>query len=51
MKQMLNDYDIDQKSITMFCDNTSTVNTSKNRVQHFRTKFIDIRHRFIKDSF
>lgn len=31
------------------CGNMSTVNISKNLVQHTRTKHIDIRHHFIRD--
>lgn len=32
MKQMLNDYVINQNTITMLCDNTSVINISKNYV-------------------
>lgn len=49
MKQMLEDYGIDQDTLTVFCDNTSAINISKNPVQHSRTKHIDIRHHFIRD--
>ena len=49
MKQMLEDYGIVQDTLTVFCDNTSAINISKNRVQHFRTKHIDIRHHFIRE--
>ena len=31
------------------CDNTSAINISKNPIQHFRTKHIDIKHHFIRD--
>ena len=31
------------------CDNTSTINLSKNLIQHSRTKHIDIRHHFLRD--
>ena len=33
----------------IFCDNTSSINISKNPVQHSRTKHIDIRHHFIRE--
>jgi len=31
------------------CDNTSAIKLTKNPVQHFRTKHIEIRHHFIID--
>ncbi len=31
------------------CDNTSAINLTKNPIQHYRTKHIDIRYRFICD--
>ena len=49
MKQMLADYGIVLDFFTVFCDNTSTINISKNLVQHSRTKHIDIHHHFIRD--
>ena len=33
----------------MYCDNTSTINISKNPVQHSRTKHIGIQHHFIRE--
>ncbi|KAK0570386.1 hypothetical protein LWI29_000343 [Acer saccharum] len=47
MKQMLVDYGFNQGTLTLFCDNLSAINISKNPVQHSRTKHIDIRHHFI----
>ena len=35
--------------MTLFCDNLSAINISKNPIQHSRTKHIDIRHHFIRD--
>ena len=35
--------------MTLYCDNLSTINISKNPIQHSRTKHIDIRHHFIRD--
>ena len=49
MKQMLADYGIVHDILTVFCDNTSAINISKNLVQHSRTKHIHIRHHFIRD--
>ncbi|KAK0593555.1 hypothetical protein LWI29_006532 [Acer saccharum] len=49
MKQILADYGLEQGTLTLFCDNMSAINISKNLVQHFRTKHIDIRHNFIRE--
>ena len=49
MKQILEDYDIFQDTLSVYCDNTSVINISKNYVQHSRTKYIDIQHHFIKE--
>ena len=46
---MLADYGIVLDSFSVFCDNTSAINISKNPLQHSRTKHIDICHHFIKD--
>ena len=49
MKQMMSDYGFEVERLTIFCDNTSAINISKNPVQHSRTKHIDIRHHFIRE--
>ena len=49
MKHMLEDYGIILDYLTIYCDNTSSINISKNLVQHSRTKHIDIRHHFIRE--
>ena len=49
MKQMLEEYDVQQGVLTLYCDNLSVINISKNLIQHSRTKHIDIRHHFIRD--
>ena len=49
MRQMLADYGMSQSVMTIFCDNTSAINISKNPVQHSRTKHIGIRHHFIRE--
>ena len=43
------DYDIKLDHIPIKCDNTSTINLSKNLIQHSRTKHIDIIHHFLRD--
>ncbi|KAL0553674.1 hypothetical protein IC582_007575 [Cucumis melo] len=49
MKNMLNEYGIIQDVMTLYCDNMSAIDISKNPVQHSRTKHIDIRHHFIRE--
>ncbi|GAU28621.1 hypothetical protein TSUD_55650 [Trifolium subterraneum] len=49
MKQMLSEYNVGQDVITLYCDNLSAINISKNPIQHSRTKHIDIRYHFIRD--
>ncbi len=46
---MLKDYGIVQGTMSLFVDNQSAINISKNPVQHSRTKHIDIRHHFIRE--
>ena len=46
---MLEEYCIILDSLTLFCDNTSAINISKNPIQHSRAKYIDIRYHFIKE--
>ncbi|KAK2396684.1 putative mitochondrial protein [Trifolium repens] len=48
MKQMLSEYNVEQDVLTLYCDNMSAINISKNPIQHSRTKHIDIRHHFIR---
>ena len=43
------DYGIKLDHIPIKCDNTSTINLSKNPIQHSRTKYIDIKHHFLHD--
>ncbi|XP_057451950.1 BTB/POZ domain-containing protein At2g46260-like [Lotus japonicus] len=49
MKQMLKEYNVLQDVMTLYCDNLSAINISKNPIQHTRTKHINIHHHFIKD--
>ncbi|KAL0545765.1 hypothetical protein IC582_015657 [Cucumis melo] len=49
MKNVLHEYGFDQDTMTLYCDNMSAIDISKNLVQHSRTKHIDIRHHFIRE--
>ena len=49
MQKLFHDYGICQEHLTIYCDNTNAINISKNPVQHFRTKHIEIRHHFIRE--
>ena len=45
----MSDFGVALHNIPIFCDNTSAINITKNLVQHTCTKYIEIRHYFIKD--
>ncbi|KAK4368543.1 hypothetical protein RND71_012335 [Anisodus tanguticus] len=49
LRHMLDNYDISNNSMILYCDNLSAINISKNLVHHSRTKHIDIRHHFLRD--
>ncbi|TYK18151.1 gag-pol polyprotein [Cucumis melo var. makuwa] len=49
MKNMLLEYGFNQDTMTLYCDNMSAIDISKNSIQHSRTKHIDIRHHFIQE--
>nr|KYP72337.1 Copia protein [Cajanus cajan] len=49
IKHQLKDYNIYESSIPVLCDNTTTINISKNPILHSRTKHIEIKHHFIRD--
>ena len=49
IKQQLEDFGIKISKIPIRCDNTSTINLSKNLVQHSRSKHIEIRYHIIRD--
>ena len=46
---MMQDYGVKQETMSVFCDNQSAIDISRNLVQHSRTKYIDIRQHFIRD--
>ncbi|GJR99557.1 hypothetical protein Tco_0316066 [Tanacetum coccineum] len=50
MKQALIDYGIRLDNVPIMCDNKGAIDLSKNLVQHSRTKHIEIRHHFLRDS-
>lgn len=49
LKQQLSDYGIHLGCNLLKCNNTSSINITKNSVMHFRTKHIDIGHHFLRD--
>ena len=49
MQKLLHDYGICQEHLTIYCDNISAINISKNPVQHSRTKHIEIQHHFLRE--
>ncbi|XP_074377190.1 secreted RxLR effector protein 161-like [Apium graveolens] len=50
MIQTLPDFGIICAKMPIYCDNTSTINISMNPVNHSRTKYIDVRHHFLRDK-
>ena len=49
IKMQLEDYNIKQNKICIRCDNTSTINLSKNPIQHSRSKHKEIRYHLIRE--
>ena len=49
MKHQLEDYQIHESSIPIFCDNIAAICLSKNPILHSRAKHIEIKHHFIRD--
>ena len=49
MKATLSDFGIKFKKVPLLCDNESAIKLTNNLVQHARTKYIDVRHHFIRD--
>lgn len=45
---MLRDYEMEQGTVSLFVDKKSSIDISKNHVQHSRIKHNDIRHHFIR---
>ncbi|KAK6119263.1 hypothetical protein DH2020_046989 [Rehmannia glutinosa] len=49
MRQQLRDYEIEEKEISIMCDNTSAIAITQNPMLHSRTKHIYVRYHFIRD--
>ncbi|KAI5395308.1 hypothetical protein KIW84_061776 [Lathyrus oleraceus] len=49
MKNQLEDLQIFESNIRIFCDNTTAICLSKNPILHSRAKHIEIKHHFIRD--
>jgi len=50
ISQHLKEFCVGMRCISIYCDNTSAINTSKNPYQHKRTKHIDIHHHFLRNN-
>ncbi|GJR65554.1 hypothetical protein Tco_0011619 [Tanacetum coccineum] len=50
VKQALVDYGIRLDDIPIMCDNKGAIDLSKNPIQHSRTKYIEIRHHFLRGN-
>lgn len=50
MIQTLQDYGIKCSNVPILCDNTSTLDISKNSVLHSCTKHIEVRHHFLREN-
>jgi hypothetical protein len=49
MRQTLKDYGVIFDKVLLLCDNGSAIKIAHNPVQHNKTKYIEIRHHFIRD--
>jgi hypothetical protein len=49
MSQILRDFGYNLSKVPLLCDNESAIHLANNRVEHSRTKHIDIRHHFLRD--
>ena len=49
IKQQLEDFGIKLNKTPIRCDNTNAINLTKNPIQHSRSKYIEIRHHFIRE--
>ena len=48
IKQQLEDYGITYNNIPIRCDNISAINLTKNSILYSRTKYVEVRHHFIR---
>jgi len=44
------DYGVKLVKASLYCDNASAINLTKNLIQHSKIKHIEIRHYFIRKS-
>ena len=49
MKSQLEDFNLYESKIPIFCDNTSAICLSKNPILHSKAKHIEIKYHFIRD--
>jgi hypothetical protein len=49
LRQTLKDYGYTMNHISLLCDNESAIKIVYNSCEHYRTKYIDIRHHFLRD--
>jgi hypothetical protein len=49
MWQTLKDYGYTMNHILLLCDNESVIKIAYNPCEHYRTKYIDIQHHFLRD--
>jgi len=49
MKHQLEDYQIIENCIPIYCDNTAAICLSKNPILYSRAKHVEIKHHFIRD--
>ena len=45
----MNDLEIEQDFLWVYCDSMSTIYLAKNQVYHVRTKHIDVKYHFVWD--
>ncbi|GKE71417.1 retrovirus-related pol polyprotein from transposon TNT 1-94, partial [Tanacetum coccineum] len=50
MRSKLSDYGFAYNRVPLYCDNKSAIALCCNNVQHSRSKYIDIRHHFIREQ-
>src|SRR5580765_7828591 len=49
MKHQLEDYQINESNIPIYCDNTAAISLSKNPILHTKAKHIEIKYHFLRD--
>ena len=49
-KGILNDFGVDQSSVTILCDSNSAIILAKHQVFHERSKHIDVKLHFVRDE-